>query len=115
MSKWQAVKARKMTAAQIEKVNKLVADELQQMDLREPRETVGITQNEMAERLKKAQPEISRRERRDDFHLSTLQQYVSALGGELESVAHIGLAECALDKGWNTQETSNHHAPLGCK
>jgi len=90
MSKWQALKARKMTPAQIEKVNKEVADELLQMELRELRETAGITQNEMAERLKKAQPEISRLERRDDFHLSTLQQYVSALGGELEIVAHIG-------------------------
>ena len=90
MSKWQALKARKLTSAQIEKVNREVADELLQMDLRELREAAGITQNEMAERLKKAQPEISRLERRDDFHLSTLQQYVSALGGELEVVANFG-------------------------
>ena len=90
MSKWQALKARKMTPPQIEKVNKEVADELLQMDLRELRETLGITQNEMANLLKKAQPEISRLEHRSDFHVSTLQRYVSALGGELEIVANFG-------------------------
>src|SRR5215469_727632 len=90
MSKWQALKARKMTPAQIDKVNKEVADELLQMDLRELRETLGITQNEMANLLKKAQPEISRLEHRSDFHVSTLQRYVSALGGELEIVANFG-------------------------
>jgi hypothetical protein len=90
MSKWQALKARKMTPAQIEKVNKEVADELLEMDLRELRGALGITQNEMADLLKKAQPEISRLEHRDDFHVSTLRRYISALGGELEIVATFG-------------------------
>src|SRR5215472_3718173 len=94
MSKWQALKARKMTPAQIEKVNKEVADEQLQMDLRELRQTLGITQNEMANLLKKAQPEISRLEHRSDFHVSTMERYVSALCGELEIVAALETGAC---------------------
>ena len=60
------------------------------MDLRELCEAAGKTQEELAEALKKAQSEISRLEGRSDYRLSTLQNYVAALGGELEVVASFG-------------------------
>lgn len=48
------------------------------------RETAGVSQRTLAERMDVSQPNISRIEREDDLHLSTLSKYVSALGGHLE-------------------------------
>jgi len=58
--------------------------------LREMRELAGLTQVQLAEKLKKAQAEVSKLERREDFHLSTLRDYVKALGGEIEVVVRFG-------------------------
>src|SRR6267378_4430829 len=71
-------------------VERRVERELLEMNLREMREMAGETQMGVAGRLKKAQSEISELERRDDFFMSTLHQYVSALGGQLEIVARFG-------------------------
>jgi len=46
MSKWNELKARKLTMAQIGKVNCEVAAQLVRMDLREFRSTAGLAQNE---------------------------------------------------------------------
>lgn len=54
--------------------------------LAELRESQGRTQVEIAERLGVNQGNISRLERRDDLYLSTLREYVAALGGKLELV-----------------------------
>jgi len=61
------------------------------MDRREPkklklallREQQGLTQEELAQRAKITQSEVSRTERREDSRVSTLRRYASALGGEL--------------------------------
>lgn len=50
------------------------------------RESQGTTQVELAHRLGMNQGNVSRLERRDDLYLSTLRDYVRALGGELELV-----------------------------
>ena len=55
--------------------------------LAELRERRGTTQVELAARLGKNQGNVSRLERRDDLYLSTLREYLAALGGELELVA----------------------------
>jgi transcriptional regulator with XRE-family HTH domain len=89
-TKWHDLKLRKMTPEQIAKIEREVAEELHDMDLRELREAAGKTQEEVAKALQTAQPEISNLERRDDFRISTLRKYVTALGGELEVVANFG-------------------------
>ncbi len=43
-----------------------------------------VTQVELAARLEKSQGNVSELERRTDVYLSTLREYVEALGGELE-------------------------------
>src|SRR5260221_657190 len=63
---------------------------LLEMDLRELRKLVGVTQTQLAERLKKTQGEVSQAERRDDYRLSTLRRYVEALGGRIEVIADFG-------------------------
>ncbi len=54
--------------------------------LAELRESVGTTQVELAGRMGVNQGNVSRVERRDDLYLSTLREYVRALGGELKLV-----------------------------
>lgn len=52
--------------------------------LQEFRKAIGWTQEELAEKLKLKQANISQLEKRDDMHLSTLRKYVEAMGCELE-------------------------------
>ena len=54
--------------------------------LSELRERRGITQEQVAARLETSRPNVSRIEREDDVRMTTLQRYVTALGGELELV-----------------------------
>jgi transcriptional regulator with XRE-family HTH domain len=73
--------------AQREQVEKrsaeLIAEEMTLQDLRKARE---FTQIRMAELLNMRQENVSRLERRADLLLSTLQSYISAMGGELSLV-----------------------------
>lgn len=55
--------------------------------LREVRSLRNKTQAQVAVLLQKRQEEISRLERRDDFLLSTLSEYIDALGGRLKVIA----------------------------
>ena len=56
----------------------------QEMTLRELRKALDMTQTALAEQLKVGQDTVSRLERRTDMLLSTLDDYVQALGGRLE-------------------------------
>src|SRR5271166_3824544 len=60
-----------------------VRDELQRMALDELRSAKRLTQADMAEMLDVPQSSISRIEQRADMYLSTLRNYVHAVGGEL--------------------------------
>lgn len=88
--KWSAIKARKLTPAQVEEIRKEAEEEVLAMNLRELREATGKTQVEAAILAEMSQGELSRAERRDDHLMSTLRRYVEALGGELEVFANIG-------------------------
>lgn len=57
--------------------------------LRELRETIGLSQSEIARRLNVKQPRISKIERRLDS-IEALKEYISALGGTLELIAAFG-------------------------
>jgi len=60
-----------------------VREELQRMALDELRHAKRLTQADMAEMLDVPQSSISRIEQRADMYLSTLRNYVHALGGVL--------------------------------
>lgn len=66
---------------------------LVQMQLQELRKTRNITQVEVAKAMSVEQAAISKLERRDDMYVSTLREYVKALGGELKLVASFPDAE----------------------
>jgi len=63
---------------------KLIAEELSLQDLRK---AMRRTQAELAKALHVGQDTVSRYEARTDMLLSTLQEYVEAMGGELELIA----------------------------
>jgi transcriptional regulator with XRE-family HTH domain len=81
----------------------IVAEELALSDLRKSKE---MTQEEVAERLGGRQVYVSRLERRSDMKLSTLRDYVKAIGGQLQLVVTFpkGEAVCLKDIGEYTSE-----------
>ena len=78
------VKADPVRRARIEIEKQAIRDALALAALRSER---GVTQSMVAETLGVTQANISRIEHEEDLYLSTLRDYVAALGGELELVA----------------------------
>ena len=60
-----------------------------EMLLSQIREAAGLTQEEVAANLGIRQPTLSRMESQGDMQVGSLQRLVSALGGELELIAHL--------------------------
>jgi DNA-binding transcriptional regulator YiaG len=60
---------------------------LEQMRLRELRRAMKLSQDEIATTLKMSQPGVSKLEQRVDLFVSTLRNYIRAMGGELEIIA----------------------------
>lgn len=58
-----------------------------QMQLQELRKAREVTQVELAKLMNVEQAAVSKLERREDMYVSTLRQYVAALGGELKLIA----------------------------
>jgi hypothetical protein len=90
----------------------LMAEELTLRDLRRAKQ---ITQEEVARRLSGRQVYVSRLERRADMKLSTLRDYVRALGGDLQlmvtfpgdaAVKLRDIGSVSVRKGRNTVQKS---------
>jgi len=60
---------------------------LVEMQLQELRRARNVTQTRVAQAMSVEQAAISKLEHRDDMYVSTLREYVRALGGELKLVA----------------------------
>ena len=73
----------KMDSASRADNQRRVREELQRMALEELRGARQLTQADMAEMLDVPQSSISRIEQRTDMYLSTLRNYIHAVGGEL--------------------------------
>jgi transcriptional regulator with XRE-family HTH domain len=74
----------KMNPADVADNRRRVREELQRMALDELRTAKQLTQADMAELLNVPQSSISRIEQRADMYLSTLRNYVQAMGGMLQ-------------------------------
>jgi transcriptional regulator with XRE-family HTH domain len=78
---------RKLTPTQRKKVEaraaQLIAEE---MTLRQLRQACRLTQQKVAKSLRIGQEGVSKIERRSDLLISTLREYVQAMGGELSLV-----------------------------
>lgn len=69
---------------------------LVEMQLQELRKARQVTQVEVAKAMSVEQAAVSKLERRDDMYVSTLREYVKALGGELKLVASFPDADIQL-------------------
>ena len=69
---------------------------LLEMQLQELRKARMVTRVEVAKAMNVEQAAISKLERREDMYLSTLREYVRALGGELKLVASFPDADIQL-------------------
>lgn len=76
-----------MSPASKELSDKIARELRQEIRLTELRRALDISQEELGELLNKKQAAISRLERRSDMHVSTLREFIKALGGKLEIIA----------------------------
>lgn len=63
---------------------------LEELTLKELRDSLSLSQEELASKLNVTQPAVSRTENRCDMSVSHLQEIVHAMGGELELTARFG-------------------------
>ena len=81
---WAQIKNETMTKDEQEQARRLAMRDLAEMELAELRETLQVSQEELAKKLKVTQAAISRLERRPNLLLESIANYIEALGGRLE-------------------------------
>lgn len=69
---------------------------LHEMHLQELREVRHMTQEEVAKQLHVKQSSVSKLERQADMYISTLRNYLSAIGGKLEIKATFSDGEVSI-------------------
>jgi len=88
MAKTLKEKMASLSPARRKKVEARAAELIaEEKSLRDLRQALALTQERMAESLGIGQEGISRLEKRSDLLISTLRDYVEAMGGELRLVA----------------------------
>lgn len=65
-----------------------VQNELAEMALKELRQAMQLTQQQLASDLAMNQAAISKMERQSDMYISTLRRFLRAMGAELRIIAH---------------------------
>lgn len=90
LQKWSDIRRKKLSEAELAEIDQRVAAEVLEMNLTTLRESLGVTQVEMAAAAAMTQSEVSKLEKRNDHLVSTLRRAVRALGGDLEVTAVIG-------------------------
>jgi DNA-binding XRE family transcriptional regulator len=83
-SSWRDIKNRTMTQRQQARAHTLAMRDLREMELRDLREALQVTQAALARKLKTTQAAVSRLEKRPGMLVNTLGDYVEALGGKIE-------------------------------
>ena len=77
----------KMSPARRARVDARVQAAIAEMPLNELRRARELTQSTLATTMETSQSEISKIEQRTDCYVSTLRNYIKAMGGELDIVA----------------------------
>lgn len=81
---WREIKNRTMTRQQQARARDLAMRDLAEIELRDLREALRVTQVTLAKKLKTTQAAVSRLEKRPRMLVETLGDYVEALGGRIE-------------------------------
>ncbi|MBB6146506.1 DNA-binding XRE family transcriptional regulator [Silvibacterium bohemicum] len=83
MKSWTKIR-KEMSPESQARLDKRLKETLATLPLGKLRKARSLTQTTMAERLQVDQGSVSKLESRTDMYLSTLREYVEALGGTLE-------------------------------
>lgn len=75
----------------------LFQQHLQEMPLHELRKAQKLSQQSLAKALNINQAAVSKMERRTDMYISTLRDYIHAMGGELEIIATFPDGQVKID------------------
>ncbi len=86
LTKWGELEA-KMSPAARAAMRRRVQEELKKMPLYELRAARHLTQQQLAQTLDMTQAAVSQLEKRTDMYLSTLENFIEAMGGHLEMYA----------------------------
>ncbi len=96
---------KEMSPARRKKISKRAQELLaEEMTLRELRKAHKLTQQRLAKSLGVGQDQISKLEQRSDLLLSTLRNYIEAMGGKLTIMAEFPEHEPIVLSGINTLE-----------
>jgi DNA-binding transcriptional regulator YiaG len=75
----------------------LFQQHLREMPLHELRQAKALSQAALAQALQVNQAAISKMERRTDMYISTLRNYIRAMGGELDIIATFPDGQVRID------------------
>ena len=87
MSKPYSILRGKMKPAARKKAAEKKAALLAEMPLQELRHARNLSQEQLARTLSVKQPSVSKLEQRTDMYISTLRNFIKAMGGDLEIIA----------------------------
>lgn len=113
--KWSEIR-RTLSPEAEERIRTSVEEAPRVMSLYRVREARSLTQVSLAKILKVNQGAVSRLERRTDMYVSTLRNFIQAMGGQLQIKAIFPEAEIEIDQfesvGYPPEET-DHEAQDG--
>ena len=88
----------KMPAERRARIDARVRELLDEIALQELRQSLNLTQEQVAEALQSNQATVSKLERQSDMYISSLQKFVVALGGQLKLVASFPDREVVINQ-----------------
>ena len=71
---------------------------LKEMPMQELRHARSLSQEQLANKLRTKQANISQIEKRTDMYISTLRSYIEAMGGQLKIIAHFPDGDVAINQ-----------------
>ncbi len=92
----------KMSPESLARAQNKARDLLGEIALQDLRKSLHLTQEQIAAILDMKQATISRLESQDDMYISTLNSYITALGGRLKLIASFPDKEVVIDQ-FNSQ------------
>jgi transcriptional regulator with XRE-family HTH domain len=98
MAKSFNVLREKMSPERRARMAKRTREMLEEMALQDLRQALNLTQTQVAELMKMNQAAVSKMEHQGDMYISTLQRFVTALGGSLQLVARFPDREVVLNQ-----------------
>ncbi len=88
----------KMSPERREKNQSEARKMIAEIALRELRQSLNLTQEEIARVLDMKQASVSKLENQEDMYISTLSRFIAALGGRLKLVASFPDKEVVIDQ-----------------